>query len=319
MRCPNCGYISFDYLDECRRCGGDLRAYKEERGIRAPKPSHLEAPPPPVEEPSIPLEEVPLLTPETEAKDIPFALKEEEREKYEALSFLETPPEEHRIPPGGERDLQEVELEEPIEVPAIEVPEEAEPAPSPTILEEEELEAIEFTLPPSIVEKPAEKPPLETLWSATKEKIDETTLPKAGFWIRFLAFLIDYALLNFAGAILAYGVYGVVGLGSLFSGGFTEEMMYLALGVILPMLVVINIAYYTIFVGWRGQTPGKILLRLKIIPEKGEEMTYGRAFLRWVGYIISTILLGFGYLMIAFTRQKQGLHDKIASTLVVRI
>lgn len=319
MRCPNCGYISFDYLDECRKCGGDLRAYKEEKGIRVPKPSGIEAPPPPVEEPSISLEEAPLLTPETEAKDIPFALKEEEREEYEALSFLETPPEEHRIPPGGERDLQEVELEEAIEVPAIEVPEEAEPAPSPTILEEEELEAIEFTLPPSIVEKPVEKPPLEAVWSASKEKIDETTLPKAGFWIRFLAFLIDYALLNFAGAILAYGVYAVVGLGSLFSGGFTEEMTYLALGVILPMLVVINIAYYTIFVGWRGQTPGKILLKLKIIPEKREEMTYGRAFLRWVGYLISTILLGFGYLMIAFTRQKQGLHDKIASTFVVKI
>lgn len=48
-------------------------------------------------------------------------------------------------------------------------------------------------------------------------------------------------------------------------------------------------------------------------------MTYGKAFLRWVGYSISGLTLGIGYLMVAFTKQKQGLHDKIAGTYVIRL
>ena len=44
----------------------------------------------------------------------------------------------------------------------------------------------------------------------------------------------------------------------------------------------------------------------------------GKSFLRWFGSIVSAVLLTIGYLMVAFTERKQGLHDKIAGTLVVR-
>ena len=46
MRCPACGYISFDYLESCKGCGRDLAQYKRERGIRAPKPLSVERPKP---------------------------------------------------------------------------------------------------------------------------------------------------------------------------------------------------------------------------------------------------------------------------------
>ncbi|MBI5166882.1 MAG: RDD family protein [candidate division NC10 bacterium] len=353
MRCPSCGYVSFDYLDACKKCGSDLRPYKEARGIWATKP--LEPGPA-----APPAEETHLLTPSMEAQGMPPSMKEVELPEYDALSFLESPvadeqpptlptedhiPQEVRwkglfpAPKEGEKamapaEVMEVEGEGPPPwelaldqeeiklgiAPETIAPPLAPPPPSPQIVEEEELEAIDFTLPPSLVEKPSAQPAMDEAWSALREAGEEAaSLPKAGFWIRFLAFLIDYALLSFAGTVLAYSIFAVVGLGSLFSGGFTEDMMYLALGVVLPVLVAIIIAYYVIFVGWRGQTPGKILLKLKIIQDTGEEMTYGRAFLRWVGYLISTAILGIGYIMIAFSRQKQGLHDKIASTYVVRI
>jgi uncharacterized RDD family membrane protein YckC len=48
-------------------------------------------------------------------------------------------------------------------------------------------------------------------------------------------------------------------------------------------------------------------------------MTFGLAFLRWVGYIISAVVLYLGFVWIAFDAKKQGWHDKIAGTVVIRV
>ncbi len=61
-------------------------------------------------------------------------------------------------------------------------------------------------------------------------------------------------------------------------------------------------------------------LRIKVIRASGEDVSYGRAFLREVpGKFLSGILLGIGYLMVAFDDQKQGLHDRIADTYVIKL
>jgi uncharacterized RDD family membrane protein YckC len=61
-------------------------------------------------------------------------------------------------------------------------------------------------------------------------------------------------------------------------------------------------------------------LRIKVIRTNGMEIGYGKAALREVlGKFVSGILLGIGYLMVAFDLQKQGLHDKIADTYVIKI
>jgi uncharacterized RDD family membrane protein YckC len=51
----------------------------------------------------------------------------------------------------------------------------------------------------------------------------------------------------------------------------------------------------------------------------GEDVGYARALVRWIGQGMSFLVLGLGFLMIAFSREKQGLHDKIAGTYVVRL
>jgi uncharacterized RDD family membrane protein YckC len=80
------------------------------------------------------------------------------------------------------------------------------------------------------------------------------------------------------------------------------------------------IGYVVFFTGYCGQTPGKMALRIKVIRTDGSPLSYGRAFLREVpGKFISSILLGIGYLMVAFDGQKQGLHDKIADSYVIKL
>ena len=61
-------------------------------------------------------------------------------------------------------------------------------------------------------------------------------------------------------------------------------------------------------------------LRIKVIMTDGSEITYGKAAMREIlGKFVSGILLGIGYLMVAFDSQKQGLHDKIANTYVIKL
>jgi len=82
----------------------------------------------------------------------------------------------------------------------------------------------------------------------------------------------------------------------------------------------LGLAYFLYF--WSahgsGQTPGMRALRLRVIRTDGTYMSVGRAFLRNIGLGISTIALGIGLLWVAFDKNKQGWHDKIADTFVIR-
>ncbi|MFV8835368.1 RDD family protein [Aquisalimonas sp.] len=66
-------------------------------------------------------------------------------------------------------------------------------------------------------------------------------------------------------------------------------------------------------------TVGKMLMGMKVTDLQGERISFARATGRYFAEILSGLLLMIGYIMVAFTRRKQGLHDKIAGTLVVRV
>jgi uncharacterized RDD family membrane protein YckC len=97
------------------------------------------------------------------------------------------------------------------------------------------------------------------------------------------------------------------------------EMLVKTLGAAGILFTLVPLLYSVGFVGWRGQTPGKMLLGLKIIRTDGEEVGYLRAFIRWIGTLISSFTLCIGYLMAAFTTHKRALHDYIAGTRVIRL
>jgi uncharacterized RDD family membrane protein YckC len=170
-----------------------------------------------------------------------------------------------------------------------------------------------FPLPPGEEDAPVFGPaPVEVEVEEVPHP-SPTTIPKAGFWIRAVAAIIDSLLVTAVEVSL-----GLV-LGLVTAGLDSTEQSMIAV-VIWLFGMVLTVAYYVFFTGYCGQTPGKMALRIKVIRTNGTEIGYGKAALREIlGKFVSGILLGIGYLMVAFDLQKQGLHDKIADTYVIKI
>lgn len=138
-----------------------------------------------------------------------------------------------------------------------------------------------------------------------------TTLNYAGFWHRLLASIIDlaivYSMFIFTGVIIE--------LIFLQSSTYDDSYIYLIflLGVIIFWL------FYAIFEGSKFQaTPGKAILGLKVVDKKNNRINFRQASSRFLGRVLSYFTIGIGYLMIGFTRNKQGLHDLIADTYVLK-
>ncbi|HUH65685.1 MAG TPA: RDD family protein [Syntrophales bacterium] len=145
-----------------------------------------------------------------------------------------------------------------------------------------------------------------------------------GFWRRAMAFSIDKIILFFISLFILFAGALALSMGFLshYRDLLPERVAQVTVAFMffyLLMTAFIGMLYFTYFHGASGQTPGKMIFGLKVIQSTGEEMTFGLAFLRWVGYIISCLCFYIGFLWIAFDGKKQGWHDKIAGTLVVRV
>lgn len=138
----------------------------------------------------------------------------------------------------------------------------------------------------------------------------------AGPQRRLGAVLVDGMLLGVVNTALLTALATGMEVTDLGSFGGDPEMV-IALGA-SALLVLMDALYYAGFWAWHGQTPGKMLLGLRIVRTNGQPLSFGRALLRFVGYLISGIALGLGYLWIVVDGRKQGWHDKIAGTFVVR-
>lgn len=138
-----------------------------------------------------------------------------------------------------------------------------------------------------------------------------------GFWIRFGAYLIDAILLGVVGAVIG-GVLGVgVGLTARLGQQSVNDTMLGAQ--MLSALINLGIGwlYYAVMESSANQgTLGKMALGLVVSDEMGNRISFGRATGRYFAKILSGLILLIGYIMIAFTERKQGLHDMLAGTLV---
>lgn len=134
---------------------------------------------------------------------------------------------------------------------------------------------------------------------------------RAPFSLRCGAILIDYVILA---AIIVFStlVSRLLGGGARTAGSSTETI-----GIILAL--VIAALDLGVLPGLTGLTAGKWATGLRILRADGREIGIGRAFLRhFVGYPVSFIMLGLGFVAAAFSRRGRGLHDVIADTIVVR-
>src|SRR5882672_1404397 len=134
---------------------------------------------------------------------------------------------------------------------------------------------------------------------------------RAPFSLRCGAILIDYIILV---AILAFStlVSRVLGGGARSAGNSSETV-----GILLA--IVVAALDLGVLPGLTGLTVGKWATGLRILRKDGTAIGIGRAFLRhFVGYPLSFVTLGLGFLVAAFTTRGRGLHDLIANTIVVR-
>lgn len=136
----------------------------------------------------------------------------------------------------------------------------------------------------------------------------------AGFWIRFVAALVDGILVN----IIAYAAGLMIGISYAMGATEVDETTLGVAGAIVGLGVFW--LYHAIFESNAGQaTPGKRLLDLKVTDDNGERLSFGRATGRTFAKYISLLPLMAGYLMAGWTQKKQALHDFMASTLVVYV
>ena len=128
----------------------------------------------------------------------------------------------------------------------------------------------------------------------------------AGFWIRVGAKIIDGIVLS------------VVGFALGFLGSFVASNA-MARSVIQNIFsLVISIGYTTYFLGAYSATPGKMACGLKVVRPDGEKISYARACGRFFAELVSSLILGIGYLMVIFDAEKRALHDRICDTRVVK-
>jgi uncharacterized RDD family membrane protein YckC len=132
----------------------------------------------------------------------------------------------------------------------------------------------------------------------------------AGFWIRVLASIID-ALISLLVVVPAIAIFSIVWAAAY------NEVVATAIGFILNAIV--GWLYYAFFESGKWQaTPGKRLVGLRVTDLEGNRIGFGRASGRYFSKILSGLILYIGFFMAGWTEKKQGLHDKLVDTLVLR-
>ena len=151
----------------------------------------------------------------------------------------------------------------------------------------------------------------------------------AGFWIRFLASLLDTRFLALPVAIVIY----YLSDGNWFDFSQYQQNMIMAMSGNVhaldkqpqtstqwELLFEVSTLLITLLFWkkWRGATPGKKFVHIKIVDAKTYlDINNTQAITRSFGYIVSTLAFLVGFIMVAFRKDKRGLHDLLAGTVVV--
>jgi uncharacterized RDD family membrane protein YckC len=139
---------------------------------------------------------------------------------------------------------------------------------------------------------PAAEPPVLTRPAMPAVVPEVLSHPRAGFWERMAAAFLDMVLLGVIGAF----------------GDLT-----------MPWIFLVALAYFSAMWSWRGTTIGGTVLGLKVVRLDGQPLAFTVALVRALAAGFSIIVLFLGFLWIAWDAEKQGWHDRIAGTVVLRL
>ena len=159
-------------------------------------------------------------------------------------------------------------------------------------------EAVPPVVPPVIAAAaaapvpPTYTPAAAAVAASAAQLSSEVSLPRAGFWVRMVALLVDVIL---------------IGAVTHMHNGMND--------VFLPAIA----AYGAVLWKFRGATIGDIIFGLKVVRADAKPLDWMTAIVRALACFLSLIAVGLGFFWIAFCPEKQGWHDKIAGTIVVKL
>ena len=309
MKCPSCGYNSFDHLEYCKKCGSPLGRETEPQTSEAGERGRGRSRSRPEKESAGPVTgdlflDIPIRDTEPHARPegrstgaarrrrTSGAGTEPEAESYELFPVS-------KVGEAGDRADEKAGSVSRTAQETPPVPEHEPDAPRPDPFAFIENEAGPYEQEP---DRPVERNGREN---------DVYNL--AGFIPRALALAIDIVVVSLI-ALLAYfaGLFVLYGFdfGSYGSGDMLRPLYM--------VLFLLSSTYFVFFHGYGGMTVGKMLLGIKLINRYGEGIGVWDAFIRWIGYYISGAFLCAGFLWSLVDSEGQTWHDKIAGTYVVK-
>lgn len=164
------------------------------------------------------------------------------------------------------------------------------------------------------------------------ENKEQKNVEFAGFWLRFVAYLIDYAVFTVAGMLIAIPtIFAIVVTAIGFEGiedptEFLEDGNLIRVGLLVGLILLVSLIglvagwlYYALFESSKHcGTLGKMAVGIKVTDLEGNKVTFARATGRYFARIVTNMTLLIGYIMAGFTEKKQALHDILANCLVVK-
>lgn len=141
----------------------------------------------------------------------------------------------------------------------------------------------------------------------------------AGFWIRFVARVIDSIILGVVGAIITLPIRLAVGFSAVSTTDPTAALpaMLGMLGISVAVNMILGALYEIYFLSSRGATIGKLALGLKVIKADGSGLSVGQATGRYFAYLLDSFTFTIGFIIAGFDSEKRSLHDRICDTRVI--
>jgi uncharacterized RDD family membrane protein YckC len=144
-----------------------------------------------------------------------------------------------------------------------------------------------------------------------QEEIICPTYRFAGFWMRFWAYLLDLLVVSSLTSIIITPILNISGLRGVQLTFFSIEIILIA---------IVTLLYFILLTKKWGQTIGKRVFGIKVVSKNSQQLTWSALIFREVvgRYILQAFTLSYTlYVIVAFQRKKQGLHDMIGDTYVV--
>jgi len=294
MKCPRCGFNSFDYLSSCKKCGSPLEEnprYKViyESVAEAVKQNGAKADEDEIEKP---VSSAILPEPDLSLPQASLRISNEPQIRSSSTDAL----------------AQDKNKKKEDETPTSSISSDFLPYKSLSD-ESQQGEQVDMGSPLS-----SASPVYHFQFKESQSKEGAISFDLAGIGSRITAFIIDLVLI-FGIATLTLGV------GLFFTGAGFSVSPERFMNVLIPIyfiLLFLGSTYFVFLEGFAGKTVGKMIVGIKIIRDDGESMRLWEAFVRWLGYFVSAFFIFIGFIWAIFDSKSQAWHDKFAGTYVVK-